>query len=261
MAKNVIDEARHLGHKNIGLDDLGLKEVPSGLLDLASLLRVSLSNNKISGEWCLRTGSLAGKLPDDMYRLKNLEALSLYANRLAHLPRSINQLQLLKRLVVRCFGTSPALEYLDLSCNKITTISSNFGLSVLPKEMGNLVLLETVRADSIAVSTDRLVLRDNKLRDLPAEFAKLKALSHLNLQGNLFTTVPLCLLDLHLDRKDSRLLLAGNPLEADTKAALKKGGVARLFSAMRAPGWGGASASVGASASAQESARNDKAKE
>eukprot|EP00842_Homolaphlyctis_polyrhiza_P001216 jgi/Hompol1/2095/HPOL_003561-RA len=138
------------------------------------------------------------------------------------------------------FGTVQMLEYLDLSCNKLTAISANFGylttlkelhmadnlLTALPKEIGNLTGLET------------LVLRDNKLKTLPDEFGKLTNLLLLNLQGNEFEKLPSCLLEIPLDRREAKLLLADNPFDAETKAVLKKGGVPTLFAAMREPSWG-----------------------
>lgn len=94
-----------------------------------------------------------------------------------------------------------------------------------------------------------LVLRDNLLEDLPQDIPKLQALSHLNLQGNQFKTVPLCLGifcqsvrpfklftgNTKLDSPYCKLLLAGNPLEKYIKELLKDGGVKRLFVSLRDP--------------------------
>ncbi|MGC9393441.1 MAG: leucine-rich repeat domain-containing protein [Anaerolineae bacterium] len=82
------------------LSDMGLREVPPEVWDLAHLTELDLRDNRLK------------VLPPDIARLTNLERLSLDGNRLEVLPPEIGQLA--------------HLEWLDLDGNRLTTLPPEF---------------------------------------------------------------------------------------------------------------------------------------
>lgn len=85
----LIHDAKKEEKKYIDLDSFALDSVPQDLLELSTLLKLNMANNKIT------------EIPETIYKLAELRVASFYNNKLEELPRGINQIPSLRRLVVR----------------------------------------------------------------------------------------------------------------------------------------------------------------
>jgi TonB family protein len=143
----------------LSLVNKGIKEIPTRIELLTSLLQLDLSNNLIDS------------LPQQFTKLKKLQELVIPSNRLKNLPSDFGNLESLKILGLadNRFDSFPIeltqlgkLIQLDLGSNQISSI---------PPEISNLKKLRV------------LYLPDNELVDFPEQFYELK-LDALFLQGN-----------------------------------------------------------------------------
>lgn len=89
MPQKIIEKAKNDNARSLNLEEHSLRVVPLELFECTSLVKLNLSNNKIN------------EISSDIYRLENLELLTLYCNKLVTLPPVINQLKCLLRLILR----------------------------------------------------------------------------------------------------------------------------------------------------------------
>jgi len=158
---SIIESVVREGLDTLDLHGLGLTELPPLPAELLSLRRLDLSGNRLQA------------VPDEVFRLTQLEELNLAGNRITQLDPKI--------------GTLHALRSLDLSENRLST---------LPSELAGCTNLET------------LSLFDNQFSTLPAVVHELVALRSLDLAGNRIVEVPNLQTLLNLEM----LNLAGNPV-------------------------------------------------
>lgn len=134
---------------------------PEDISILKKLKRISLISTKIS------------VIPKEIFLLPQLSYLSLKNNRLNELPK-LNGKSNIKQLILgrnslsnesldTFFNDTPALDYLDLGHNNVSTI---------PESIFNLMKLK------------RLNLENNKLKNLPIRLKEMKELDHLSVTNN-----------------------------------------------------------------------------
>lgn len=165
----------------------GLSEFPEEIFSLADTLQVlNLSGNALT------------RLPDDLYRLKELRVLFCSDNPFTRLPEGLGRCEKLSmvgfkanRIVdVPASALPPNLRWLILTDNRITT---------LPDELGNCHALQ------------KLMLAGNRLTSLPASLARCEQLELLRIAANRLPALPGWLL--HMPRL-TWLAYAGNPMSA-----------------------------------------------
>lgn len=146
-------------------------EPTSGLLALSPARRKPGAGTRLAGVIMTKTGSKGGNLRDKL----DGNELDLSLSDLNEVP-------------VKELAALPKATVLDLSCNKLSTLPSDFcGLTHLVK----------------------LDLSKNKLQQLPADFGRLVNLQHLDLLNNRLVTLPVSFAQLKnlkwLDLKDNPL--------------------------------------------------------
>ena len=191
----VMKEAARYGITNLNhhwaviLEAEGLTRVPDFVFKMKNLRHLDLGMNKIT------------TLPPEIGQLKKLEKLELRENNITTLPPEIGQLENLQDLDLSYnnittlppeIGQLENLQDLDLQHNKITT---------LPPEIGQLKNLKVLhlysnKLTSLPESIGQLKnlyylnLRDNKLTSLPESIGQLKKLKELSLSVNKLTSLP-----------------------------------------------------------------------
>ena len=171
------------GAKSLKLS-CGLKEVPSGIFQLADTLEIlDLSGNQIRD------------LPDNFDSLQNLKILFLSENQFVKFPSILAKCRKLDIIGFKANNISyidedsfpPLLRWLILTNNDLPS---------LPKSIGKCHRLQ------------KLMLAGNKLRTLPIELSNCKNLELLRISANQMIEIPDWLLSLP---KLSWLAFAGNP--------------------------------------------------
>ena len=156
--------------RELRLDNMAMKKVPSSIQHSQTLHRLDLSSNSLKDlndtyldqipgllSLSLHINKLSS-LPWHFPRLRSLVNLNLAHNRFKELPQEVTQLE--------------GLHDLDISFNT---------LSFLPKEIGNLKSLE------------RLIIANNKIQRFPPEVCQLVKLIHLDCRRNLIVDLsPVC---------------------------------------------------------------------
>jgi len=166
----------------LGLNDLGLKEVPVTIGNLDTLEELWLGN---LGNLPIQGNDLK-TLPTTIGKLKELRNLDLRCNfNLGTLPNEIGELSSLKILnLSRCkieylpdsISKLKALETLDIGM--IKSYSTPGKLATLPKTFSNLISLKN------------LDLAGNEISELPDSIGNLKSLKYLKLHNNLLRVLP-----------------------------------------------------------------------
>jgi Leucine-rich repeat (LRR) protein len=144
--------------------------VPAGIITYRSINVEMLANPDTVISISLKKQKLK-KVPDELFRFRNLKYLDLSGNKLEEIPSEIGQLQNLLQL--------------DVSNNNLSTLPHEIGLlnqlevlvaykniiALLPESIGE---LEKLRI---------LDLWNNELEDLPESISNLKSLTYLDLRG------------------------------------------------------------------------------
>ena len=154
-----IGNLHNLKHLNLERNELTIP--PSEIGNLSALTDLELHFNKLQS------------LPAEIGKLDKLERLDLRFNPIATLPKDIRALKLGSRQWTRLYKDVcriRSLRRLDLS--------SNYNITTLPKEIGNLIGLT------------HLNLNFNKLQSLPAEIGNLNNLVSLELEYNELQSLP-----------------------------------------------------------------------
>ncbi|CAF0925853.1 unnamed protein product [Rotaria sordida] len=146
-----------------------LKNLPSHISNLIHLKTLNLTNNHLE------------KLPPAIISLSHLRILKLGHNHLCSLPRS--------------FGSLKSLEILDLTGNDLhedSLTNDFFQLSNLRALYLGDNLFETFPNDHVdkLQNLQILVLRNNRLRHIPKELARLHQLRELHIQQNQINVLP-----------------------------------------------------------------------
>ena len=146
------------------------RSLNSALLQPDSVLSLDLSDQHF------------GKVPEEIFRFKNLQELRMRNDDLTMLPSGI--------------GALSHLRLLDLSGNPISLLPDGFAnLSELEElYLSNDSALALRRDISILAKLPRLHvlhLENDGLRDLPKNIGDLRSLEELYLNGNAFRTVPI----------------------------------------------------------------------
>lgn len=141
-------------------------------------------------------------LPVEIFKLKNLQHLSLSSNRFCELTPLINQLQNIERLELfnNDFGNFPLeitqlqnLENLNLNNNHLTEIPPEIGdlsnLRVLQIENNQIYKLPSEIGD--LKNLQRLQVGSNQLKELPPKIGQLNKLGHLQIENNQLKELPL----------------------------------------------------------------------
>ncbi|MFX1479831.1 MAG: leucine-rich repeat domain-containing protein [Promethearchaeota archaeon] len=170
------------------------------------------------------------EFPRAILKLKNLAILYIGSNYIKEIPEEINNLNLLKELVL----DSNEISYIPDSIFKLTSLErleiNGNKIQALPKEIGNLKNLKTLGLGSNEIanlpmslyelkSLETLFLGSNKLKYLSDSFCRFKSLKWLSLSNNHLKKLPECLINLpYLEYLDIRK----NPLLESTVKLLKK---------------------------------------
>lgn len=153
--------------KYLDLSGLGINEVPASIFKLPNLCSLNLSNNRLK------------KIPEALFYIPTLNDLDLSFNKLTKLTfynrniSAIRKLNLSNNKMNSIQGAEqkfPELQELDLSSNSIHSLEHLF--------FEGMVLLRN------------LLLRKNKLNDLPDSFSALRLLKGLDLSSNCFVHLP-----------------------------------------------------------------------
>lgn len=163
-------------------------------------------------------------LPPELLKLKGLRRLSLRMNSLSELDPRISQMTGLLELdlagtgltrLPQSLGRLAGLQRLDLSGNGLLEVPASLGdlshLTVLDLAENGLTRLPALGK---CVALRRLVLRENNLKFLPAQWRQLKALEQLDLSGNNLGALPEDITNLPRLRE---LNLINNPIHAFPK--------------------------------------------
>ncbi len=167
ILKGVFEQGADGRVVKLGLDQMGLKEIPKAVFELKHLSSLSFHDNQLIslpaeiGQLTKLVNLTIGpnqltNYPKVIVQLANLTKLELYSNQLTGLPSEI------------CRHTK--LTELNLHSNQLTS---------LPKEIGQLSKLT------------KLIVDDNKLTSLPKEIGQLTNLTELTVYGNPLETPPL----------------------------------------------------------------------
>lgn len=150
---NIRSVSHNIGHlrklKRLDLCRTRMNSVPNFILYMPMLEVLNLDNNNIE------------EIPDQIDNLKNLTELNLGMNPIAYLPDSFSNLNKLTDLNLTL---DPIIEH-------------------LPDNFGDLINLRTIKLNNIENIRHQLknVWARNKLRNLPASFAKLGQLKELDI--------------------------------------------------------------------------------
>lgn len=209
-----IDLAKEHSFNYFFLSSLNLEKVPEKIFELNQLKEIHFCGNKLD------------ELPEDIYKLENLETLCLNDNYVKNLPKTIIKLTKLKDIRVpdNLLPTLPSwlfeiktLERIDAGNNKIKRIPksikkakklkslhlNNNRIDFIPNEvfslknLEELVIFENVITEipKEIVQLEKLNifdLRNNEIEgDLPHEICKLTALEKLSISGNQIKNIPL----------------------------------------------------------------------
>ena len=148
------------------LEGLGLKDIPQEVFNLKDIKALSLSRNEIVN------------IPHEIVHLSKLEDLLLDNNKIVELPDSICDLSFLQnirlsnnplRKLPECFGALRNLKYLEIA---------NCHLQSLPNSIANCSALESLH------------LQNNRLHNVPIEFHKLGNINDLYLDNNPIKSPP-----------------------------------------------------------------------
>jgi Leucine-rich repeat (LRR) protein len=166
----------------LNLDNQGLKKLPTGMMRLDGVARLSLRGNQLANvadlgslqslSWLDLGNAGLTKLSGRIGSLQNLSTLYLSDNKLRSLPPEI--------------GALSSLVYINLDRNQFKS---------LPPEIGRLKNLKWLRLNNNQLTSlpkeicelenlRRIYLRYNKLTALPEGVEKLKKLEWLLLEGN-----------------------------------------------------------------------------
>jgi len=245
----IIEQAQHVGLKELNLIGKGITELPPEIGQLTSLKKLYLGN-----EWNDENGNRLTKLPDEIGQLTSLQFLNISGNRLMALPESIGQLTNLQALYLsgnrltelpESIGQLTSLQALNLSGNQLilapnsigqlahlkTLIFSGNQLTVLPNSIDQLTGLQildlrfnqlTALLEAIGklTSLHTLYLSHNQLTTLPESIGQLTNLKDLQFKDNRLTSLPSSLAQL---KKLEVLGLDGNPLNPALQSAYDQG--------------------------------------
>lgn len=188
--------------------------IPKNIGNLTNLTILALGNN-LSGEIPESIGNLtklivlriggnfSGTIPESIVNLSNLTYLSLGGKQLSgSIPEYIGNMKSLTSLTIsgsqlsgeipESIGQLTNLTYLNLSNNQLS--------GSIPESIGNLYSLET------------LVLMGNQLSgSIPENIGYLSSLTFLNLKENLFSEIPLSILNSNIWKDNWTMILPGNP--------------------------------------------------
>jgi GTPase SAR1 family protein len=190
-----IQEARKQGLEGLELSGLGLPgdqrltQIPAEVFRLKQLQVLSLRNNHLMS------------VPDAIAYLQNLTMLDLRYNHFENIPDAITQLQNLRVLSLSnnnltampdAIAQLQNLTVLDLSHNELTAIPDAIA------QLQNLTVLDLSCNRLVAVPDTMVQLRDltdlhlrgNRLTIVPDTIAQLQHLTRLDLSGNRLATVP-----------------------------------------------------------------------
>jgi Leucine-rich repeat (LRR) protein len=162
-----------------------LTDLPEEIFELSWLTALSLDLNQLS------------TLPDSIIKLQNLRDLFLGGNQLGTLPESITQLQNLTRLSLAFNDLSSLPESITQLQNLRDLYLGGNQLSTLPESITQLQ------------NITKLDLRHNQLSALPASISLLQNLTALDLRGNQIHTLPESIIQL---QNLTTLDLSGNQL-------------------------------------------------
>lgn len=181
---NNIGEATHL--EFLDLSSNCITDLPSEITQLQGLRTFRADQN------------LVRQLPEEFGKLSQLEELSLAGNQLQRIPNSFSQLQNLQELnlsnnKLRSFPkpiTALRLQKLDLSSNKIRKMTADLStmenLQFLNLSYNSLWRIET----SLPANLERLIVMNNRLKEIPPCFFLHPKLTHLNLNFNQIQVTP-----------------------------------------------------------------------
>ncbi|XP_052830852.1 leucine-rich repeat-containing protein 40, partial [Octopus bimaculoides] len=178
----------------LDVHDNNLESLPDTLGDLIELQKLVLSRNKLT------------TLPDTIQQLQNLTVLQIDNNNMTNLPDGIGQLSNLEDLnasnnslvtLPPNLGKLTKVRNLNLSSNQLTTIPAEVGNmsqmrnSVHELHLGFNYITELSKEHLAPLGQITLMdLRDNKLKEIPAEITLLANLQRLDLTNNSLQGLP-----------------------------------------------------------------------
>jgi len=182
-ALSVIENTKSTHQKELHLNFLNLKEIPSSVWELTQITHLFLTGNKIE---CI---------PDDIQKLTQLQYLDISANRLTRLFDSILKLEKLNTLDISSNYLAHLPNNIHFLRNLTTLDCFDNCLSEIPKNLGKCLNLTTLRMGKNELTClpttigqlsylDTLDASYNEIEYLPAGIRALTKLDNLDLAGN-----------------------------------------------------------------------------